>query len=75
VGWRHIYTNKHTSLILTLLGAPSGSGGERERQKEKEGLGIDVSLDNNNNNSIASQGHAQKSSQGAIKIHPLYCAP
>jgi len=43
-----------------------------EREKEKEELGIDVSLDNNNNNSIASQGHAEKSSQGAIKIHPLY---
>lgn len=50
---------------------PLGSE-ERDREREKVGFVIDVSLDNNNSNSTAIQGHAQISSHGAIKIHPLY---
>lgn len=68
----HIQTHKFdTHPAVRTLWEP-----RREREtEEKEGLGIDVSLDNNNNNSIASQGHAEKSSQGGVKIHPLYWAP
>lgn len=69
------YTHTNTQVWYSPCWAHPLGVEERERQKEKEGLGIDVSLDNNNNNSIASQGHAEKSSQGAIKIHPLYWAP
>lgn len=69
------YTHTNTQVWYSPCWAHPLGAEERERQKEKEGLGIDVSLDNNNNNSIASQGHAEKSSQGAIKIHPLYWAP
>lgn len=69
------YTHTNTQVWYSPCWAHPLGAEERERQKEKEGLGIDVSLDNNNNNSIASQGHAEKSSQGAIKIHLLYWAP